>query len=81
MQTYRDYQEYPKDFIDSANKCAQFIFNDPVQRVSYETHVRLGKNPRDHIYFDSARVLNKDDQFDTDIQEYEETEHQWFSNT
>ena len=84
MQTYTDYQEYPKDFIVSANKCAEFIFNDPSQRESYETHVGLKRNPRDHIYFDAARVLDRDDEFDVDIQEYQEYEdyvNQWTTNT
>jgi hypothetical protein len=73
-------QTYQEDFLASANKCAKFIFNDSHQRELYESHIRLGKNPRDHIYFDASLVLGKDDEFDTDIQEYEETEHQWSSN-
>lgn len=63
---------YEKDFTISANKCARFIFDDPNQRESYDTHIHLGRNPREHIYFDAARVLNKDDELDVDIQYYHE---------
>jgi hypothetical protein len=67
-----NYQDYQRDFTISANKCARFIYDDPRQRESYEAHIHLGKNPRDHIYFHAAYVLNKDDELDIDIDYYEE---------
>jgi len=63
---------YNQDFMISANKCAKFIYNDPIQKESYESHIHLGHNPRDHIYFDAARVLNRDDELDIDIDYYQE---------
>ena len=69
MESYQDYQ---RDFIISANKCAKFIFDDPYQKESYEAHIHLGKNPRDHIYFNASLVLGKDDELDVDIEYYQE---------
>jgi hypothetical protein len=60
------------DFLASANNCARFIYNDPIQKESYESHIHLGRNPREHIYFDAARVLNRDDELDVDIDYYQE---------
>lgn len=60
-----------KEFLEAAEKCASYIFHSESERKSYQEHIEEGNNPRDHIFYQASRVLNVDEEFDVDIQEYE----------
>ena len=72
---------FNKDFLESARECASYIFDSETEQNSYQSYIEEGNDPRDHMLYHAAIILGKDDEFDVDIQEYEEFENLWTSNT
>ena len=72
---------FNKDFLESARECASYIFDSETEQNSYQSYIEEGNDPRDHMLYHAAIILGKDDEFDVDIQEYEEFENRWTSNT
>ena len=72
---------FNKEFLECARECASYIFDSETEQNSYQNHIEERNDPRDHILYHAAIILGKDDEFDVDIQEYEEFENRWMSNT
>jgi len=72
---------FNKDFLESARECASYIFDSGNEQTSYQHHIQEGNDPTEHIMYHAAIILGKDDQFNNDIQVYEEFQNEWTSNT
>ena len=72
---------FNKNFLESARECASYIFDSETEQKSYQSYIEEGNDPKDHMLYHAAIILGKDDEFNVDIQEYEEFENRWTSNT
>lgn len=54
----------------SAENCAEYIMDAECEHESYEEYVKEGNDPRDHILYHAAFVLNQTDVFQEDINNY-----------
>lgn len=72
---------FNKEFLESARECASYIFDSETEQNSYQNYIEEGNDPREHIMYHAAIILCKDDQFDVNIQKYEEFENGWMNNT
>ena len=54
----------------AAEECARYIFDSDCEQVSYQEYIQDGNDPRDHILYHAALVLNETEDFYTDIAEY-----------
>jgi hypothetical protein len=54
----------------SSIECAQYIFDSDCEQQSYQAYIEEGNDPREHILYHAAVVLDETKDFDTDIQEY-----------
>jgi hypothetical protein len=61
-----------EEFVESAKRLAEYVYNNDDNIESYRNWVSDGQNPREHIFYHAARVLDKDSELDVDIQEYED---------
>lgn len=59
-----------QQYKTSAKECAEYIFDSEWLQTDYQDHVQSGEDPRDHILYHAAVVLNRVSEFDTDIVEY-----------
>jgi hypothetical protein len=57
-------------YVDAAMECARYIFDSDCEQVSYQEYVQDGNDPRDHILYLAAMVLDETDDFQSDIDEY-----------
>lgn len=55
---------------DASIECARYIFDSDCEQVSYQEYVQDGNDPRDHILYFAAMVLDETDDFQPDIDEY-----------
>ena len=55
---------------DASIECARYIFDSDCEQVSYQEYVQDGNDPRDHILYLAAMVLDETDDFQPDIDEY-----------
>ena len=51
-------------------ECANYVFDSDCEQTSYQQFIEDGNDPRDHILYHAAIVLNKASEFQTDIDEY-----------
>lgn len=58
------------DYPTAAMECARYIFDSDVEQISYQEYVRDGNDPREHILYHAAVVLNETDDFEDDIDDY-----------
>jgi hypothetical protein len=58
------------DYPTAAMECARYIFDSDVEQISYQEYVRDGNDPREHILYHAAVVLNETDDFQPDIDDY-----------
>lgn len=58
---------------DASMECARYIFDSDCEQISYQEYVKDGNDPRDHILYYAAMVLNETEDFQPDIDEYLET--------
>jgi hypothetical protein len=56
----------------SAKICAQYIMDSDCEYNSYLDWIEEGHDPREHIYYASAIVLDCEREFEEDIKEYNE---------
>jgi hypothetical protein len=56
----------------AAEECANYIFNSDSEHINYEDFIQQGNDPREHILYYAAIILGEVDQFQTDIEEYEQ---------
>lgn len=54
----------------SAEECATYIMDSDCEHVSYDEYVKEGNDPRDHILYHAAVVLNQTEDFEEDINNY-----------
>jgi hypothetical protein len=57
-------------YTDAAMECARYIFDSDCEQISYQEFVQDGNDPRDHILYHAAIVLDETDDFAPDIDEY-----------
>lgn len=57
-------------YTDAAMECARYIWDSDSEQLSYEEYIVDGNDPRDHILYHAAVVLNETDKFQIDIDEY-----------
>jgi len=55
---------------DASIECARYIFDSDCEQTSYQEYVQDGNDPRDHILYLAAMVLNDTEDFQPDIDEY-----------
>ena len=55
---------------DASIECARYIMDSDCEQVSYQEYVQDGNDPRDHILYLAAMVLDETDDFRSDIDEY-----------
>lgn len=63
-------------FEQSAAECASYVFDTQCEQESYQEYVRDGNDPRNHILYHAAVVLGKAEEFQSDINEYEQVIHE-----
>ena len=56
---------------DHAKEVAQYVWDSDCLRESYDQHIKEGNNPKDHLLYSAAVVLGYTDEFDKDIETYE----------
>jgi hypothetical protein len=61
------------DYHTAAEECAAYVFESESEQMSYEEYIQSGNDPRDHVIYCAAVVLGKEQQFQTDIEEYDQT--------
>lgn len=60
----------------AAEECAYFVFESEWVQDGYQRHIEDGEDPRDHILYSAAVILDKADNFQDDIDEYLSTNHE-----
>lgn len=58
-------------FDDAARECAQAIYDSQKNLEKYKAHIRAKKDPRTHLRYQAAIVLNYTEAFEADIAEFE----------
>lgn len=67
-------------FEQASKECASYIFESENEQLSYQEYIQDGNDPRDHILYSAALILNQIEGFDLenfviDIQEYLDNSH------
>jgi hypothetical protein len=58
-------------FDQAAKECARYIFDSDCEQISYQEFINDGNDPRDHILYHAAVVLDIDkEEFHNDIEQY-----------
>lgn len=57
-------------FEQAAQECARYIFDSDCEQISYQEFIRDGNDPRDHILYAAALVLDELEDFSVDVQDY-----------
>ena len=63
------------NYTDAAMECARYIFDSQCEQDSYQEYIIDGNDPREHILYCAAVVLGETEDFQTDIDEYLQTEN------
>ena len=58
------------NYTDAAVECARYIFDSDCEQISYQEFIQDGNDPRDHILYHAAVVLDETEDFEIDINEY-----------
>lgn len=58
------------DYETAALECARYIFDSDAEQISYQEYIQDGNDPRDHILYHAALVLDETEDFQIDINEY-----------
>ena len=58
------------NFNTAAKECARYIFDSDCEQVSYQEYIQDMNDPRDHILYHAAVVLDETEDFQNDIEEY-----------
>jgi len=58
------------NYTDAAVECARYIFDSDCEQISYQEFIQDGNDPRDHILYHAAIVLDEIEDFQIDIDEY-----------
>jgi hypothetical protein len=57
-------------FEQASKECARYIFDSDCEQLSYQEFIQDGNDPRDHILYSAALVLDELEDFQIDIEEY-----------
>lgn len=57
-------------YVDSAMECARYIMDSDSEQIDYNSYIEEGNNPREHILYHAAVVLDETEDFQKDIDEY-----------
>ena len=57
-------------FEQAAKDCASYIFDSDCEQISYQEFIQDGNDPRDHILYSAALVLDRLEDFTVDVEEY-----------
>jgi hypothetical protein len=60
----------PIGYSAAATECARYIFDSDCEQISYQEFIRDGNDPRDHILYHAAIVLDETEDFENDIEQY-----------
>jgi len=63
------------DYQTAAMECARYIFDSDCEQISYQEYIADGNDPRDHILYHAAVVLEETEDFQIDIQEFIASEY------
>jgi len=63
------------NYTNAALECARYIFDSDSEQISYQEFIQDGNDPRDHILYHAAVVLDETEDFKIDIDEYLQTEN------
>lgn len=55
------------DYPSAAMECARYIFDSDSEQIGYQEFIQEGNDPRDHILYYAAVVLNETEDFQIDI--------------
>jgi hypothetical protein len=58
------------NYSAAATECARYIFDSDAEQISYQEYITDGNDPREHILYHAAVVLDQTEDFQTDIDEY-----------
>lgn len=58
------------NICDASIECARYIFDSQTEQESYLEYIQDGNDPREHILYLAAMVLDETDDFQPDIDEY-----------
>lgn len=58
------------DYQTAAMECARYIFDSDCEQISYQEFIQDGNDPREHILYCAAVVLGETEDFQIDINEY-----------
>lgn len=58
------------DYTTAAIECARYIIDSQSEQESYEEFIKDGNDPREHILYYAAVVLNLTEKFEVDIKQY-----------
>ena len=62
-------------YKEAAMECARYISDSDCEQISYQEFIQDGNDPRDHILYHAAVVLNQTEDFMIDIEQYEMEQH------
>lgn len=57
----------------ASEECAYFVFDSEWVQDGYQRHIKNGEDPREHIFYNAAVILDKTENFQNDIEEYLKT--------
>jgi hypothetical protein len=57
-------------FEQASKECARYIFDSDCEQLSYQEFIQDGNDPRDHILYSAALVLDELEDFQINIEEY-----------
>jgi hypothetical protein len=62
------------DPVDHSQACAQHIYDNEINHIDYADHCDEGKDPRQHVLWSAAHVLNitEEEGFQAEYQEWDE---------
>jgi hypothetical protein len=63
MNTYIDYET-------AAIECARYVFDSDSEQLSYKEFINDGNDPREHILYHAALVLDATEDLQKDINKY-----------
>ena len=60
----------------AAEECARYIFDSDCEQVSYQAYIEEGNDPRNHILYCAAVILDETKDFQNDIREFIKNENE-----
>lgn len=59
-----------KEELIAATRCAEYIYDSEWLQDGYQDFIENGNDPREHVIYQAALFLGKDEPFQVDINEY-----------